>query len=270
MSLIAALPVARRRPDRAAAPPRAPRAARTRGFTLIEIIVAITLLSLTMTFVYQILFNTVRARDMTTEGLEGPKIDQAITDQLIKDFRFLYWRQGQLPADGGFWGRSTNIADSDRVDFVTARTSRVAQLEEASAAVGNAPLVEVGYAPRRNESGGKGKWLELWRRESYFVDDNPTEGGMYDLIYDKIRRFDLKYYNLPEERAKDDAGLEEWDSKLLHKIPYAVVLTLEYDVREPTADDAPPQGMVKRILLLTPARNVPVEAAMGTGMTTGM
>jgi prepilin-type N-terminal cleavage/methylation domain-containing protein len=258
------------RPPRAARPGHAPAARAVRGFTLIEVAVAITLLSLTMTFVYQILSNTIRCRDATTEGLEGPKIDNAITDQLIKDFRFLYWRPGQLPADGGFWGRGTNLGDSDRVDFITARTSRVAQLEESNSTVGNAPLVEVGYAPRRNETAGKGRWIELWRRESYFVDDNPTEGGMYDLIYDKIRKFDLKYYNLPEERAKDDQGLDEWDSKLLHKIPYAVVLTLEYDVREANDDNAEPQGKVRRILLLTPARDVPVDTAMAPGMTTGM
>lgn len=258
------------RHPRAARPLRAPAQRDARGFTLIEVAVAITLLSLTMTFVYQILSNTIRCRDATTEGLEGPKIDNAITDQLIKDFRFLYWRPGQLPADGGFWGRGTNLGDSDRVDFITARTSRVAQLEESNSTVGNAPLVEVGYAPRRNEVAGKGRWIELWRRESYFVDDNPTEGGMYDLIYDKIRKFDLKYYNLPEERAKDDQGLDEWDSKLLHKIPYAVVLTLEYDVRESNDDNAEPQGKVRRILLLTPARDVPVDTAMTGGMTTGM
>ena len=245
------------------------RHARSRGFTLIEVAVAITLLALTMTFVYQILMNTIRARDATIDGLEGPKIDNAITDQLIKDFRFLYWRPGQLPADSGFWGRKTNVNDSGRIDFVTARTSRVALLEESNSVVGNAPLVEVGYAPRRNESAGKGKWIELWRRESYFVDDNPTEGGMYDLIYDKIRRFDLKYYSLPEERSKDDQGLEEWDSKVLHKVPYAIVLTLEYDVRELVNESDEPQGKVKRIILLTPARDVPVDAGMA-GMTTGM
>lgn len=253
-----------------AAPDAGPaRPARARGFTLLEVAVAITLLSLTMTFVYQILMNTIRTRDATIDGLEGPKIDNAITDQLIKDFRFLYWRPGQLPADSGFWGRRTNVSDASRVDFITARTSRVAQLEEASAAVGNAPLVEVGYAPRRNESAGRGRWIELWRRESYFVDDNPTEGGMYDLLYDKVRRFDLKYYALPEERAKEDQGLDEWDSKVLHKVPYAVVVTLEYDVREAGADNEEPQGKVKRIILLTPARDVPVDAAMA-GMTTGM
>ncbi len=240
-----------------------------RGFTLIEVAVAITLLALTMTFVYQALSNTIRSRDSTTEGLEAPKIDQAITDQLIKDFRFLYWRPGQLPADGGFWGRETGVGDADRVDFITARTSRVAQLEESNSTVGNAPLVEVGYAPRPNETTSKVKWIELWRRESYFVDDNPTEGGMYDLIYDKIRKFDLKYYNLPEERAKDDQGLAEWDTKLLHKLPYAVVLQLEYDVREPANSGDEPQGKVRRILLLPGARNVPIDAAMSAAMTPG-
>lgn len=257
-------------PAASAAPaaPVAPRGSRAAtGFTLIEVAVAITLLSLTMTFVYQILMNTIRARDATIEGLEGPKIDNAITDQLIKDFRFLYWRPGLLPADSGFWGRKTNVNNAGRIDFVTARTSRVAQLEESNAVVGNAPLVEVGYAPRRNESAGMGRWIEIWRRESFYVDDNPTDGGMYDLIYDKVRTFDLMYYNLPEERGKDDSGLEEWDSKVLHKIPYAITLNLEYDLRESGAESDEPQGKVRRIILLTPARDVPVEAGMTATMS---
>ena len=39
----------------------------------------------------------------------------------------------------------------------TARTSRVAQLEEATPPVGNAPLVEVGYAPRPQRVGRQGQ-----------------------------------------------------------------------------------------------------------------
>lgn len=238
-----------------------------RGFTLVEIVVAVTLLALTMTFVYEILMNTIRSRDAVTEGLETPKIDNAITDQILKDFRFLYWRQGQLPADAGFWGRPTNVSSAGRVDFITARTSRLAQLEESNAVVGYAPLVEVGYAPRRNEGGGKGRWIELWRRESYFVDDNPTEGGKYDLIYDKLRKFSLRYYNLPEERAEGDDGTEEWDTKIQHKLPYAISLEFEYDVRE--NDDPEPHGKVRRIILLAGARSVPNDAGMAAGMGTG-
>ena len=253
------------------APPQwACRRPTARGFTLIEVAVAITLLSLTMTFLYQILFNTIRSRDALREGLEAPKIDNAVLDTILKDFRFLYYRAGQFPADSGFWGRNTSVSQMDRVDFLTSRTSRVAELEEATQASGSSPLVEVGYAGKRsepNEPGGR--WFSLYRREAYFPDDDPTDGGMFDLIYDKVRRFDLRYFAAAEERAKDDSGLDEWDSKVLHKVPAAIELILEYDVREPLKNEPNAQGRVKRIILLNPSRSLPPDTG-AMGMTPGM
>jgi len=236
------------------------------GFTLLEISVAVLILALMMTFIYETLFNTIRQRNAQVEGLEGPKIDQAIMDQVMGDLRFVYYRQGLLPGDSGFWGRSRQLngTEADRVDFLTCRTSKLAELEETTQALGNSPLIEVGYACRQNDANPR--WLELWRREDYFVDDDPTDGGRYDLVYDKIRRFDLHYYPPTEDRAENDNGLDEWDTKIQKKLPYAIVVTLYFDVREPISDQ--PQGMVRRIVLLTPARSLPPDAT--TGMDAGM
>ena len=239
---------------------------RARGFTLLEISVAVLILALMMTFIYTVLINTIRSREALTEGLEGPKIDQAIMDQIMGDLRFVYYRQGQLPADSGFWGRSRqmNGTDADRVDFLTCRTSKLAELEETSQAQVNAPIVEVGYACRQNDANPR--WLELWRREDYFVDDDPTDGGRFDLVYDKIRRFNLHYYPPTEERGDNDNALDEWDTKIQKKLPYAIVLTIQFDVREPVTDQ--PQGLVRRIVLLTPARSLPPDSgAMDSGMS---
>lgn len=243
---------------------------RSRGFTLIEVSVAVLLLAVLMTFIYEVLMNTIRQRDTISEGLEGPKTENSIMDEITRDLRFVYYRTGLLPGDGGFWGRSRQVAgkEGDRIDFLTCRTSRLAELEEASEAQGNSPLIEVGYACRPSDV--RPEWIELWRREDYFVDDDPTDGGRYDLVYDKVRRFDIRYYPPADDPLRDnDNGLEEWDSKLQHRLPYALVVTLHFDVREPIqADQA--QGMVRRILLLTPARSLPPDAGMGmdpAGMT---
>ena len=67
-----------------------------------------------------------------------------------------------------------------------------------------------------------------------------------------------------------DAALEEWDAKVQHKLPYAIVVTMEYYVTPPSEgrNREPPSGKVRRIVLLTPARSVPPDvAAMDTGMT---
>jgi prepilin-type N-terminal cleavage/methylation domain-containing protein len=239
---------------------------RPRGFTLLEVSIAITLLALTVTFVYQILWNAVRLKDAVREGLEGPSVEQAILDQIMRDFRYVYYRAGQLPADAGFWGRSKQIGgrDADRVDFLTCRSSKVATLEDADQPTGDSPVSEAGYALRANDADAR--WLGLWRREDYFVDDDPTDGGRFDLLYDKVRSFELRYFPVPEEN-RDVKGLEEWDSKVQKKIPYAMILRLEYDLHAPAADE--PQGRIVKVLVLRSGRSLPPDAGMGmdTGMT---
>jgi len=253
--------------------------ARRRGFTVIEIMITMALLMLLMTSVYQILSDTNRGREAIRDGLEGPKIEIAILDEIVRDLRFVYFRPGQFTSDGGFWGRNRtpNGKDGDRIDFLTCRRSRRAELEDTNQAQVNAPLVEVGYACRPNEK--YPDLLELWRREDYFADDDPTDGGKYDLVYDRIRKFDLEFYAPPnnDERTSDE-GLKEWDTKVTKKLPYAIVVKLEYDIRLPTGDRkglGAPQGSVRRIILLTPSRSIPPEAAggmaaMDSGMTATM
>ncbi len=241
-----------------------------RGFTLIEVSVAIAILAMLMTFVYAILGNTVRVKDVARDRLEAPKIANAVLDQVFKDFRFLYYRAGQLPGDSGFWGRDRKVAgaDGDRVDFLTSRTNRVATLEDASGPTAESPLGEVGYACRASDT--HPGLLELWRREDYFVDDDPTDGGTYSMVYDRLKSFDLRYYPLPEENTEKD-GFPEWDSRTLKKVPYAIILTMHYylkDVEDLRGRDAPEPQKVLRILLLKPARSLPADAGMG--MDAGM
>lgn len=261
----------------AAPPPPSPRGRPglgSRGFTLLEISVTFALLALMLSFVYQTLSNTVLGAAIISEDLEAPKVETAILDEIIRDLRFVYFRQGQLKADAGFWGRSRtpNGVDGDRIDFLTCRESRRAELEDTNQAQVSAPLVEVGYACRPSEQ--YDRMLELWRREDYFTDDDPTDGGKFDLVYDKIRSFDLTYYASGEEREQGEKPLDEWDSKLQHKLPFAIVLRMTYDVKPPQknekgsrANQGPLPNSVRRIILLKPAASVAIEASMDAGMS---
>jgi prepilin-type N-terminal cleavage/methylation domain-containing protein len=242
-----------------------------RGFTLLEICVVVAMLSLMSLFVSQILLNTIRGRDTLTEDLEGPKMETAILDEFIRDLRFVFFRPLLRADDAGFWGRNRTINghDADRIDFMTCRQSRLAELEDTNQSQVNAPVIEVGWACRPSDTDER--LLELWRREDYFVDDEPTDGGKFNLVSDKIYKFDLRYYPPTEDRAEGDNGLDEWDSKVQHKLPYAIVVSLEYFVQPPSKEkDLPPRpGNVRRIILLTPARSIVPDAAMGmdSGMT---
>ena len=233
---------------------------RQEGMTLIEITVAITVLVMVVTLMYQVIEGTIRGRDIADQGLTTPKVSNAVLGQVFKDFRYIWW--GGLTGDAGFLGTNGSRAgmDADKVQFITARRSRLSSAEEGTA-VGEqrvSPLSEVGYALKANDIAGNGEWLELWRREDYFVDMDPVKGGTYTLVYDKIRKFDLRYYPTPD-KSKEREGLEEWDSRIKHGLPYAILMTIWLDVEEGAEDaigeDREPHKIV-RIILLRGAYNV--------------
>ncbi len=239
------------------------RSAAQRGMTLIEISVAITILATITTLVVTVISGTVRGRDKADEELSKPKIANAVLGQIFKDFRYIWW--GGITGDAGFLGKNATRAgkEADIVHFVTARRTRITGSEDDGQRREDdrpSPLSEVGYALKSNEAEGNGLWLELWRREDYFVDDKPTEGGTYTLVYDKIRKFDMRYFAPPEQQSADNQyGAEEWDSRLKHGVPYAIILRIEFDVRNPDErrdDSDKAEHTLARIILLRSAYNV--------------
>ncbi len=232
---------------------------RQSGFTLLELVISVALLSMIMALMYQSLGQTIEKRNLVQDELKGPKVANAILAQIFKDFRYIYY--GGLAGDGGFRGKAIRASgmDADRVAFITARRTRTVGTEDDGRRGDDdreSPLTEVGYACRPHPE--HAQWLELWRREDYFVDSKPTEGGFYSLVYDKIRNFRLRFYPRPEE-ATEKQGLEEWDSATKKGIPYAILLKIEFDVSEPLEgetyepDDIDP---IHRIILLRGGYNV--------------
>ncbi|MDF1702219.1 MAG: prepilin-type N-terminal cleavage/methylation domain-containing protein [Planctomycetota bacterium] len=251
---------------------RARRRKGQRGFTLLELVISVALLSTIMVLMYQSLGQTIETRNMVYDELQGPKVANAILAQIFKDFRYIYY--GGLQGESGFRGKAVKMAgmDADRVAFITARRTRTVGTEDDGRRTDDdreSPLTEVGYACRPHPR--HSQWLELWRREDYFVDSKPTEGGFYSLVYDKIRNFRLRFFPIPEE-ATEKQGLEEWDSATKKGLPYAILLKIEFDVNEPLEgetyepDDIDP---IHRILLLRAGYSVEwggsAPAAPGTG-----
>jgi prepilin-type N-terminal cleavage/methylation domain-containing protein len=236
------------------------RSRRARGFTLLEVMVALTVVAVVVAFVYQILQNSVRGQDMVRNGLRAPKIQNAILGQIFRDFRYLYW--DGFVADTGFVGRRRQVSgkDADSVDFVTARPSRAARSEDTRDPVPS-PLTEVGYALRPNPDNPD--LLELWRREDWFVDEDPVRGGQYTRVYDKITSFHLTYYPTPEENT-DDKGSDEWDSRLRNKLPYAIILEVSFVVDTPDGGQTEEsEEFIFRILTLKGAYSVKRKSPTG-------
>ena len=239
------------------------------GFTLLELSIAIALLGVVMSLMYQAINGTIQGRNIVYDELQKPKVANAILSQIFKDFRYIYW--GGLTGNAGFRGKAQQKAgmDGDRVAFITARRTRTVGSEDDGNRRGEdreSPLTEVGYACKPNER--HGQWLELWRREDYYVDSKPTEGGFYSLVYDKIRSFRLRYFPIPEEHyGKDnESGFEDWDSAQKKGLPYAILLTIEYDVSDPSTDgEYEPDAIdpIVRIILLRGGYNVDWDSGEG-------
>ena len=251
---------------------RIPHAARRRryghaGFTLLEVVVAITVVAILVTFVYQILQNSVRGQTIVREGLRVPKLQNAILGPFVEDLRYLYW--DGFADDTGFIGKHHEVGgmDADSIHFVTARPSRgVGSEEDDRRNRIPSPITEVGYAVRRNEV--ESEYLEVWRREDWFVDDNPVRGGRYTLIYDKITTFHLQYFPIPEENVSGE-GVDEWDTRVKGRLPYAIVLDIKFEVEDKEERDRRDREeeveRIRRIIVLKNAYNVARKTQQAPG-----
>lgn len=241
------------------------RRARSGGFTLMEVSLAVAILALLVALVLQNMSNTIRGRDYVMNGLRKPKVANALLSQFVRDLRYLWF--GGLTGNAGFVGRHrvVNGKDADRIDFVAARPVRSVVLDEENAAEdqAHAELGEVGYAFRPRDDG---RYIELWRREDPYVDDDPTSGGKYSLIYDRVRSFKITYFDRPSEAQGKSSGQEEWDSRQKRRVPYAIVVDITFDAEEADNDkrDEEPERL-RRIFLLKPGGESAVDWPSGTG-----
>ena len=246
---------------------------RQRGFTLIEVILATTLFALLMSS-YYVVFNRVveleeYARDQRAFGTVGPAILDLMEDDLLSLFTHPR-KQDAFP----FRGEDDTLAGqpADRMTFVARRTS---VRQEEFFGTGNwvrSPINEVGYRLERSPA-QFGDVRRLYRREGFYVDSTPMQGGDFYEVYDRIIALDIVYagYQVEEtERSsQDDLGehklqkFESWDSEERKGYPTAVIVTLTVEPPRMTlrarGDDleAPENRTFVRIIPLVHADDIP-------------
>jgi len=197
------------------------------GFTLIEILVSLAITALVMTSILGSLDVTQKAVDAIHNIIEteaaGPRILALLRDDLshlavydVPDWEVL---RGSNESVGG--------ADADRLDFlVSRRTTRPFRDYTRVKEEVWAPLAEVGYWLRGRP--GSPDFLELYRREDWFQDEEPFDGGSFTLLYDRITNWEIRYYAEPQV---DPSWEEEWDSRERQGLPYAIEIQLELEIQ---------------------------------------
>ncbi len=199
---------------------------RTAAFTLVELMVAVAIMALVMTALLGTVQGTITARDEAEIEIASVRDGPRILDMVERDLRALHVYnlekgavlRGKRQSPGGLRG--------DRIDFIctndaSRRLGDGADEVESGADVA-ADLNEVGYALRPSPLSND--FLELWRREDLFVDDEPFDGGTFEKIHDRVTRLEITYLTHLGDKADEET---DWDMTEKKKLPGGVRIDLE-------------------------------------------
>ncbi len=183
---------------------RAAHSALASGFTLVEVLVVVLIISGIMLAITSVLDSARVSRD-TIHNLEETQLaGPAIMDLIERDIRAMITYDLPIESMLRVKNRVVSGLDADSIDFVTSTDSLAAWDVNRKAASND--YNEVGYRLRPNPEDKD--LLEIYRRESFGVDDKPFDGGQFIFLHDRVRHFDIQIYT---EDGPDATPLEEWN-----------------------------------------------------------
>jgi prepilin-type N-terminal cleavage/methylation domain-containing protein len=209
---------------------RVPAPPRARGFTLIEVMVALTIMSLIMVALYTTLNTGLRTRDQLETQAQVTRLGPQILDMIEQDLRRLWLLN--IEEDRVFKGESRTIngEPADSLAFLTTVDSTVTRRVDDREV--SADVCETGYRLRANPK--LPDVMELWRRQSFHVDDKPLEDGVYELLHDRIVSFQIRYIETVDKTAEK---LTTWDTSERHALPALVDIELRLEAVPRTIAD---------------------------------
>jgi prepilin-type N-terminal cleavage/methylation domain-containing protein len=242
------------------------------GFTLIEVMLALMIMGLIMVGLYSTLNTTLKTREMLQREVKAARLGPELLDVIIEDLRRAWTLN--IADDTVFKGEArTQLGESaDTLSFLSTvdstTTYRVGNREVS------ADLVETGYRLRPNPE--LPDVLELYRRQSFHIDDKPLEDGTYQLLHDRVVAFEVRYY---EDRVLAHDPLEDWEAEDRHALPAMISIELGIEVGPRSADtrqllskDSQRTRWYRRMLMLDPgaaaAMRIHPHAPTFSGATT--
>lgn len=170
-----------------------------RGFTLIEIVVVMSIFGVVMMASYTILTSTLEADRRIQQTTMSSKIGEAILNQMRRDLQGVVWRGlGQDIFRGEDRGDEDDAEDV--IDFLT--TSPVPPPEDEIASWTD-EVSSVGYALRPGEENGD---FILFRRVEWDLETDPLDQGSRTALYDRVKALDIHYL------GEEGEWVREWDS----------------------------------------------------------
>jgi general secretion pathway protein J len=174
------------------------------GFTLLEMLVAVMVISVILGVIYGSFFGTSRTYALLESNEDVYRTAQTLTSMLSRELRAASF-DPKLSAGLLGTGGESGEEGTDEIFFVT----RAHRRSRENAKEGY--MAEIGYFFDVDELNGEKR---LFKSVDLTVDDDIREGGKFYPLTDRLESLNFSYYN-----KKDDAWVEEWDAKNQGKLP---------------------------------------------------
>ena len=186
-----------------------PKMTKNKGFSLLEVMVALTILAMVLSMIYTILISTLNARTLIQNETEADRIGTRLVSLIARDIQAAYMYQLD---EACFVGRNRRRIEGF-INFVTSNDSLMRR---------GSDICEVGYFVEENPR-EKGTYC-LYRREDFFVDSYILKGGTAVLVYDRLLSLQFRFY------TKKGGIRTNWNSKQQKGLPVAVEVTLKIPI----------------------------------------
>jgi hypothetical protein len=204
-----------------------------------EVLVALAIMSLVMVALYSVLNASLLARDTLEREARVVRVGPDILDLIEADLRRAWIMD--IDEDKVFLGESKTIdgEPADALSFLTTVDSTITRHVDEREVPSD--VCETGYRMRRNAALPDVR--ELWRRQSFHVDEKPLEDGVYELLHDRVIAFQVRYF---DEVDKDAEERTEWDAAVRHRLPALVQIDLTLEAVPRTTEDLGRQDAASR------------------------
>lgn len=185
---------------------RARRRYAQRGMTLLEVLVASAILAMMASMIWVAFDQTGRIRTRLSERQEHDHLARVAMTRITRDLRAaflsLHVNQEQRSAAviTAFKGRGGGSGGA-RIDFTTFTHRRLRRGTHEGDAC------EVGYRLAEHRGDDAVRGMDLVRRESARLDNDPERGGVVDVLIPGVKSFELRYFD-----DATDQWTDNWDT----------------------------------------------------------
>ena len=176
-----------------------------KGFTLIEVVLAMAILGVILAMVGMVLVQSLETQSLLEAGGADRRLADALMDRIGADVRDAFL-PGAADPPRFLASRVEGSPVKVRLDLLTLADGQTDALGR------EADYCEAGYLATTEN----GTAWKLYRREQALMDANPTQGGEYLLLTERLGSFSLQY--------SDDgaAWTDAYNSKDKGRLPWAV------------------------------------------------